>query len=306
MPDYPERRLRVIEAPSNLGLMPPSPGHEPGTRNAPDTIRELGLHSMLNQPPVARVEAPAYDADDGRTINIRNLDAIRAHAIRLADAVEDTLKAGAFPLVLGGDCSILVGSSLGVRRRGEAGLLFIDGHTDFYLPEQSGTGGAAGMDLALACGWGPELLTNIENLGPYIDINRVAAMGNRDYAQRPDAPIPHIGSTGAYYRSLDALRAEGIEATAAAAIQKIDENQSGYWIHLDVDVLDDTVMPAVDSPQAGGLSHEELERLLQVALAGNALGMQVTIYDPERDPGYHAGRALVELLSRVLGALQMK
>jgi arginase len=295
--------LSIIEAPSNLGLMPPAPGREPGTRKAADTLRRLGLYERLRPLEALGVAAAPYEPDDERALNVRNVGAIAEHARRLADAVETTVRAGRFPLVVGGDCSLLVGAMLGLKRIGDTALLFIDGHTDFYLPEQSGTGGAAGMDLALVTGWGPRELTDLEGRRPYVDVERVAALGNRDHQQRSAANIPDAASAGFHYRPLDALRSEGIGAATSLAIAALKAGDSGYWIHLDVDVLDSEIMPAVDSPQPDGLSWPELEELLHTALSGNAVGLQITIYDPDRDPDLTAGRRIVELLAATLPAI---
>ncbi|MBC9245131.1 arginase family protein [Paracoccus sp. 11-3] len=295
-----QRPIVLIEAPSNLGLMPPEPGCEPGTLHSPAVLRDLGLHARLDVAEVISVQPQPYSADDGRSINIRNIAAIAEHAVRLADAVESVVKSDRFPLVIGGDCSLLIGSMLGLRRLGDPALLFVDGHTDFYLPEQSGTGGAAGMDLALATGWGPSALTNIESRRPYVVTTNVAVLGNRDFNRRREAPIPAIENAGFYYRSLPAMREEGIEAATELALAAITAHGHNHWLHLDVDAIDSAIMPAVDSPQADGFSWEEIERLLKAARPYDAAGMQVTVYDPRRDPGYTAGRGLVNLLAAVL------
>lgn len=295
------RPLVVIEAPSNLGLMPPAPGHEPGTRGAPDTLRSLGLHAALAPRQVVRVEPAAYDPDDRRPAGaIRNLAAIADHARHLADAVEAAVRADAFALVLGGDCSLLLGSLIGIGRTADPSLLFLDGHTDFFLPSQSGTGGAAGMDLALATGWGPPDLTDIEGRRPYVDAGRVAALGNRDHTPRPAAGLPDIAAAVRHYRPLAAMRAEAVGQSVGVAVDAIDGRTRPYWVHMDVDVIDSALMPAVDSPQPDGLDWAEAEAALRAALAGNSVGLQVTIYDPDRDPGLAAGRRLAGLLRAVL------
>ena len=296
------RRLVIIEAPSNLGLMPLGDDLEPGTRHAPAALRQLGLYDRLTVERVVAVEPPPYRRDDERRVNIRNIDAIADYSIRLADAVEEAVEAGCFPLVLGGDCSILIGSMLGLARQREAALLYVDGHTDFYLPEQSATGGGAGMDLALATGWGPSALTDLEGRWPYVTTRRVAALANRYREGTPPAPIPDIAESGMVYRPLERLRSEGIAACVDAALNRIDADREGFWIHFDVDAIDSRLMPAVDSPQADGLDWQEAAALLTVALKRRALGLQVTIYDPSRDPGYVAGKALVEWLVEALTA----
>jgi arginase len=298
------RRLTIIEAASNLGLMPPAPGQEPGTRYAPDALRHSGLYGLLEPHEVRRVEAPPYEPDEDRTINVRNIAAIAAYSQRLADEVTRAIGMKSFPLVLGGDCSILLGSALALRRSGTFGLLFLDGHTDFYLPEQSVTGGAAGMDLAMVTGWGPEALTNLDGLRPYVGIESVIAIGNRDEVQRRQASIPHLKDSGAQYWDLAALRGVAIEDAVRQSLEAIRKRAAdGVWIHLDVDVLDNEQMPAVDSPQPGGLTYEEFLRVLRTAeVTTKAVGMQVTIFDPTRDRDGAIARHLGGILAEALTA----
>jgi arginase len=298
------RRLTIIEAPFNLGLMPPAPGQEPGTRFAPEALRKSGLHGLLEPDEVRRVEAPTYEPDEDRTVNVRNIRAIAGYSRNLADEVERAIRSQSFALVLGGDCCILLGSALALRRCGTFGLLFVDGHTDFYLPEQSATGGAAGMDLAMATGWGPEELTNLDGLRPYVEIESVIALGNRDDAQRRQAPISHLRDSGAQYWDLAALRRAGIEHAVRHSLEAVrDHAVDGVWIHLDVDVLDNEQMPAVDSPQAGGLTYEELRSVLRaVAATATVVGMNVTIYDPTKDRDGEHARQLSGTLAEALVA----
>ncbi len=161
-----DKDIVLLEAPSNLGLKQLEPDVEPGTRKAPDVLKELGLFDAIRAVERFRVEAPKFWDDTENLIGVRCADAIAAYSLSLADGVEAIVRNDQFPLVVGGDCSILLGSMLGAHRVTETSLLFIDGHTDFYLPSQSGTAGAAGMDLALATGWGPECLTNLEGRTP--------------------------------------------------------------------------------------------------------------------------------------------
>jgi arginase len=298
------RPLAVIEAPSNLGLKPPARGREPGTRRMPEALAAAGLYDLLAPSSVRRIEPPPYREDDGNPLGIRNAADIAAYAERLAAAVSRTVSGGGFPLVIGGDCSILVGSMLGLRRTGRYGLLFVDGHTDFYLPEQSSTGGAAGMDLALVAGWGPDLLTDIGGLRPYVPVERIVLLGNRDEEPRPPAPIPHARDAGMRYRDLAALRRTGVEETVRRDLADLlaEHALDGFWIHVDVDVLDSTVMPAVDSPQPDGLSFGELATALRTALStGAAAGLQVTIFDPDLDPDGTAARRLAHALADAFG-----
>jgi arginase len=127
------RPFAIVEAPSMLGLKPN------GVERLAQTLLANGLADRLCARHGGRVEAPPYRAErDPETLTL-NAREIRDYSPRLADAVGATLDTGALPIVLGGDCSILLGSMLALRRRGRYGLLFIDGHTDFYQPEASST-----------------------------------------------------------------------------------------------------------------------------------------------------------------------
>jgi arginase len=108
---------------------------------------------------------PYSDERDAATGSL-NARAIADWSPRLADPIGRVLDAGEFPLVLGGDCSILLGAMLALKRRGRFALLFIDGHADFYQPAANPNGEAASMDLAFATAYGPALLTDLEGVMP--------------------------------------------------------------------------------------------------------------------------------------------
>jgi len=220
----------------------------------------------------------------------------------LADAVERVLDAGEFPIILGGDCSIVLGSTLALKRRGRYGLLFIDGHADFYQPEANPNGEAASMDLAFATGHGPELLCDIEGRGPLVRDDDAFVFGFRDaeeQAQYGSQPLPSaMGSL-----DLAAVRKLGIERAALQAVERLTRvGLEGFFIHVDADCLSDDLMPAVDYVLPDGLDWHELERTLQIALAsGRAVGLEIAIYNPKLDPDGAAGRGLTDTLVRALG-----
>ena len=255
---------------------------------------------MLGARSERRVTPPRYDPDETRATNIRNIQSISIYSRMLAAEIGASVQSDGFPLVIGGDCSIVLGAGLALKRLGAYGLIFIDGHTDFFLPEQSATGGAAGMDLALVTGWGPQSLTNIDGMKPYFDPNNVWLVGNRDFEQRPSGAIPTAESSGMDYWDLTRLRRTGLtisvsERSSALARRPIN----GFWIHLDVDALDDAIMPAVDSRQPDGLSWQEIRQIIVGALAtGRAVGMEITIFDPDLDLNGSIARELARNIAR--------
>ncbi len=158
----------ILEFPSNLGLIEPKPGHEPGVGKLPAWLHKHGFHQLLEASQIFTIEPPPYTMDIDKDSGVRNADAIATYAKQQADILEKIIKQNVFAVVIGGDCSILIGNALALRQAGNYGLFFLDGHTDFGWPSLSQTAGAAGMDLAIVTGHGHPKLTNIENLSPYI------------------------------------------------------------------------------------------------------------------------------------------
>src|ERR1700733_8792444 len=106
------RHLAILDAPSNLGLKPPSPGKEPGVKNMPGTLRAHGILQQLRAEDAGMVVPPAYDGGMDPAMGVRNATQIRDYSVLLADRIGQLLDQGSFPLVLGGDCSVLLGSAL--------------------------------------------------------------------------------------------------------------------------------------------------------------------------------------------------
>jgi arginase len=286
----------IIEAPSNLGLKPDSVEHLAGA------LLDAGLARRLDARRHARLAVPPYDARREPDSGILNAPRIRDFSVMLADIVGPVVARGSFPVVLGGDCSILLGNLLALRRGGKRhGLLFLDGHADFYQPEASPTGEAADMDLALSTGRGPAILTDIEGLRPLVRDADVAVLGPRDAAQAREygsQPLPPTIFT----QDLDEVRRVGADEAARAAIEHVARpDLDGFWIHLDVDVLDDAIMPAVGYRMPGGLSWQELETILNAAMrSGQARGINITIFEPKLDRTGAIARDLVNSLTRGL------
>jgi len=284
-------KIAIIEAPSVLGLKPS------GVETLPHELLSNGLAERLAARRASRLETPPYDAkrdDDTKTLNA---SAIARWSPDLADAVEQVLDHDEFPLVLGGDCSILLGTTLAFRRRGRYGLLFIDGHADFYQVDVNPNGEAASMELAFATGRGPTLLTDIESRRPLVRDEDVVVFGFRDaeeQARYGSQPLP--AEMAAF--DLKTVRRMGIRAAAVAALERLTRQQlDGFFIHVDADCLADEVMPAVDYRMEDGLSLDELTTILALAVgSGRAVGLEVTIYNPKLDPDGAAGRALTDVL----------
>lgn len=300
--------IELITAPSSLGLRPQTPGHEPGAWRAPAALLEAGLAERLRAVRVVELDHPRYDFEPQPGTRIRNGRTLRAYSMKLAEAVAAALATSRFPVVIGGDCSVLLGCLLGARRGGRCGLLHIDGHSDFHHPNNYDTtaslGSVAGMDLAAATGRGEPILTHWPQVGtPLVADEDVIQLGDResDVAGPPDDWIPVMDSAIVGLTAQQVLGL-GVDQVAKRVIERLDaRGLDRVWPHLDLDVLDGEVMPAVDSPGSPGLDFTQLSGLLaKLVRDGRVLGLDVTIYDPELDPETAYAGPIVECLARGL------
>ncbi|HEY6891178.1 MAG TPA: arginase family protein, partial [Solirubrobacter sp.] len=150
-----------------------------------------------------------------------------------------------------------------------------------------GIGAVAGEDLAGVTGRLEAELSDIDGLGPYVLDADAVHLGDREGDPGEYAAVAQTGIT---VLGLDDLRTRGPVVPAVP-----------YWVHVDADVLDSALLPAVDSPAPGGLTFDELSALLRTLLDGPAVGVQITVFDPDLDPDGAQANALTDCLVTGLG-----
>jgi arginase len=285
--------VRLVLAPSNLGLRPEN-GKEPGTWRAPRVLMAAGLRDALAAAEVFSLDRPLYEMAAQPGTRIRNGQTLRRFSLELAEEVRAALAANRFPVVIGGDCGILLGCLYGLRLAGGRGLVHVDGHSDFIQAKDYATpetlGAAAGMDLALVSGRGEPLMTawpGVDNsLAADADIVQVGERSHGDpWFLRYYGDILQTGITRL---NVQDVLAAGIETSARRVIARLEaRGLDRAWVHVDLDVLDEKVMPAVDSPGTPGFDYAQLSTLVgALATSGRIAGIDFAIYDPERDPGH--------------------
>lgn len=297
------RPVAVVGAPSSIGIRPYDDDGPRRLDLTPGVLREQGLVARLGAKDWGDVLPPPYRDLTRVGTRPRNEEGVvgysRSLAARIAEAADD----GAFAVVLGGDCSIVLGSLLGVRREGRPapGLLYVDAHADFASPEESLTGSAASMCLSLAVGRGDTPLARLGGDEPLARAADVVLLGRRDHAE------PWYGHAALEASAIldiphREVRERGPAATVDAARARLAApGTNGFWIHIDADVIDPAEVPAVDSPEPGGLMLGELADLLRpLAHHPQALGLELTIYDPKLDPDRTSAARLATLLERIV------
>jgi arginase len=291
--------IAVIGAPSAIGIRPYDDGSPRRLDLAPDALRALGLAERIGAVDLGNVDPPGPYRDRIRPRSgVRNENDVAIYSRALANKVAATAERS-FVLLLGGDCSILLGGLLGLRQSGRrrVGLVYIDAHSDFATLQESPSGSACSMNLALAVARFTTGLAKLDPDGPLVRPSDVAHVGSRDEDQAyGNAWLAPMGVLNLSSQTISRI---GIEEVALRALARVAAAEGGFWIALDVDVLQPVLMPAVDSPIAGGLDFDQLGALLRILLQHPAaLGLQVTIYDPTLDPDGKAGSALVDMLEQ--------
>jgi arginase len=289
--------VQIISAPSILGLRPS------GVERLPKSLLDAGLKEQLASPyDVIDVPDLNHLYSDKRSSShaVLNEESLKTFSIELSERIENVLSTNKFPLVLGGDCSVLIGAMLALKSRGRFGLIFMDAHADFYLPHQSKTGEAADMDLAIVTGRGSSMLTDINKLRPYVTDANVFHVGQRDMDEAELFGCQSLEDTGIHVYNYPMIRAAGLKKCSDSILKLASEHElDGYWIHFDADVLADDVNPAVDYRLPEGLAFEECEYLLQRFIQSLPIaGMTVTIYNPALDPDRMVAPHLVACLVR--------
>jgi arginase len=298
-----KRPIAIVGAVSNIGIRPYDNGSARSVDLAPRVLRELGLVERLAAHDHGDVEPPPYQDFVRPAGRPRNEEGVALYSRALAERIAEASANGAFVLVLGGECSIVLGCLLGLRLSGRApvGLAYVDAHADFGTTEESRSGSASSMCLALAVGRGNTPLAHLGGDEPLAHTADVVLIGRRDQAE-PWYGHEALRASAILDLPHTAVRERGIVGTSHAALDRVTQSGlAGFWIHFDADVLDPEAMPAVDSPVPGGLGLEEIAELLTPLVRHpRALGLELTIYDPSLDSDRTCAARLVTLLERVL------
>ncbi|HTY29646.1 MAG TPA: arginase family protein, partial [Mycobacterium sp.] len=209
------------------------------------------------------------------------------------------------PLLIGGDCTVLIGIAAALARtRPDAGLLFIDGHLDCYTPETSPTGEGADMEMAVLLGVGPPALLEFGERVPAVAHERVVILGPWDIedAAADGAPDPASFAPGTLVVDGGEL-AKDPSGQSVSALERLAETARGFWLHVDLDVLSCNVLAAVDYADPRGLDADQLTAVLSPIVGSeNLIGASVVILNPNLDDENGSGAKLVvDLLTAAIG-----
>jgi len=272
-----------------------SSGAGRGEEHAPSALVAAGLLERIDVQAVVESDARIRDSSRDPATGVIGADQIRHAVEAIASDVRSALVSGATPLVVGGDCTLLLGVFLGVAR--PTALWFVDGHADFFDGETSPTGEAADMDLAVLTGHGPPgLLPGADRL---VAPAAVSLLGHRPAELGPGTATEN----GRIDHDIFALTSVEIRELGPRSLgEEVASRSSGpAWVHVDLDVLDERVLPAVSYPQSLGLDWRELVELVHpLAASPGLVGVSVADLNPDLDPDGRHARRTVDALAEIL------
>jgi arginase len=259
-------------------------------------IAELGLEYI----DLGNVETAVAEATSTGDEHARFLPQIKDTSQRIAWLVAGAARDGFYPVVLGGDHTVALGSLAGLREvHGPGGAIWIDAHGDLNSPETSPTGNVHGMVLAAALGLAGERFKE-EGWGlPALEPGRVALIGIRALDEGERALLGRLDAKVFTMSDVDRLGVELVlrDALAHAA------GPGFVHVSLDMDAVDPDVAPGVGTPVRGGLSYREAHLALElVAESGLASSLDVVEVNPVLDRENETGKLAVELVASALGA----
>lgn len=263
-------------------------------------IRGLGLDFYDR----GNVDVPERGRRDVHDESARFLPAIAEACKHLSSEVRAALGEGHFPLVVGGDHSIAVGTVAGVashhHARGERiGVIWFDAHADMNTPASTESGNVHGMPLASITGKGPDALSRLADLYPMVESAKVAMIGIRSVDPLEAVNVRNSDVACYTMKEIDQL---GIHTVMERALAHVTDGTAGFHLSFDVDGTDPTVCPGVGTPVAGGVSYREAHTVMEMAAASKKmLSLELVEINPILDRENTTAIAAKEFALSALG-----
>ncbi|GER87515.1 arginase [Dictyobacter vulcani] len=292
-------RIRVIGAPIDLGA------DRRGVDIGPRAIRYAGLIDQLQQlghsvHDVGNINIPLPENQPTGNPRLKYLEPITHLAEELADNVSEALRDQEFPLILGGDHSMSLGSITGVAREHKnVGVIWVDAHADFNVEDTTPSGNIHGMILAALAGLGDPSLVNVDNWAPKIDKNKIVIVGARDL---DTGEQKLLREQNIHVFTMSDLDRRGISEVMRQAIEIAGADNGPIHLSLDMDSLDPREAPGVGTPVRGGLSYREAHFAMEMLAESQRLvSMDVVEVNSILDRENTTAQLAVELTLSALG-----
>ena len=265
-----------------------------------DRLEELG-HKVVDEGDVVIKNMEELKIGNERA---RYLGEIARASTILARKADRIMSLNHFPLMLGGDHSIAVGTVSGIatfaQRQGrKLGLIWIDAHGDINTPETSPSGNIHGMPLAALLGFGASELTSIGGESPKVDPSNVALVGVRSL---DSGEKKRLKETGVQVHTMSDIDRHGVHRMMKKALARVTNGTDYVHVSFDLDAVDPTVAPGVGTPVKGGLDYREAHLIMEViADAGVMTSLEMVEVNPILDQGNASAAFAVELVQSAFG-----
>ncbi len=293
------KKIVLIGAPTSAAA------HNAGVERAPAALRAAGLIEKLTTAgfevsDAGDIPAQAYRPDD-ESPRARNIPPVIEALNALKPLVETAVKSGALPLVLGGDCTIALATLSGVRRYfTNPCLLYMDRHADLNTPATTPSGCLEGMVVAHIAGRGAAELVRFWGEPPLVREPDIALFGLQQLDPGEQA---FLDRSPMRRYTVEEIQRKGAAVAAALVADRIHAASRTFVLHFDVDVLAGEEFTAADFTAPGGLRMDEARAALEVfARQPQLSAVEVTAYNPDRDPDGSGARQVVDLLAAALAA----
>lgn len=293
-------QIDIIGVPIDLGA------DRRGVDMGPSALRYAHLDRKLDDlgytlNDKGNIEVPILETCSITDPKLKYIDCILPMARRVSGAVATSVQAGHFPLVLGGDHSLSVGSIRGAAKHKKLGVIWVDAHADFNTAETTPSGNIHGMPLAALCGLGdPRLVCLWDETPPILDPKRVAVIGARDL----DSGEKHnLREAAVMVQSMEQIDRIGMVSALEKAIDRVSRDVDGIYLSFDMDALDPRHAPGVGTPVPGGLTYREAHLACEVvAETGMLVGMDLVEVNPILDIQNQTAILGVEFILSALGS----
>ncbi len=292
-------QIDIIGVPIDLGA------DRRGVDMGPSAIRYAQLRQKLETlgytvEDMGNIDVPIAETCSVTDPRLKYIDCIVPMARRAAGAVATSMRAGHFPLVLGGDHSLSLGSIRGAAKGRTVGVIWVDAHADFNTHSTTPSGNIHGMPLAALCGLGDNRLTQLwDETPPVIDPRRVAIIGARDLDPGEKSNLREAGVMVMGMEQIDRI---GMVAAIEKAIERVSRHVDGLYLSFDMDVMDPRHAPGVGTPVAAGLTQREGHVACElVGETGKLIGMDVVEVNPILDIQNQTGSLAAEFVLSALG-----
>ncbi|MFN8400767.1 MAG: arginase [Anaerolineales bacterium] len=292
-------QIDIIGVPIDLGA------DRRGVDMGPSAIRYSLLQKKLEDlgytvNDEGNVEVPIAEMCTITNPKLKYIDCIIPMSRRVSGAVSTSIQAGNFPLVIGGDHSLSIGSVRGAARNRKVGVIWVDAHADFNTAETTPSGNIHGMSLAALCGMGDKSLVQLwDEPIPAIDPKKIAIVGARDL---DEGEKRNLREAGAMVMGMEQIDRYGMVSCLEKAIERISRDVDGIYLSLDLDALDPEHAPGVGTPVPAGLTQREAHLACEmIGETGKLIGMDIVEVNPILDIQNRTALLAVDFALSALG-----